>query len=243
MRDIHSLHLNVVHEETLVEGARKSLRSAPGIPQFHQTLAVAELDCAQNSEGLTPGKALLVSLRFRARLCAAHHEVVALVLRRQQLPESVLVQVLVLILLKWRPSEHLHGLTRDALNDVLVAAKPLCKCLLQEPAPNGLRIKGGEELIVLGHVHGQEVVNHDGLGEAQSEDIDRVDACGTETLVEEKLFDASRELSESCNCSDEPAVADELFRKFLWVYTSSWEETSLRKGLTSALPREVLLFL
>ena len=51
--DVCPLHIDIIHEKTLVQNAREALRTAPGIPELHKALSVAELDCAEDSEGLT----------------------------------------------------------------------------------------------------------------------------------------------------------------------------------------------
>ena len=49
--DVCSLHIDIIHEKTLVQNAREALRTAPGVPQLHKAVAIAELGCANHALG------------------------------------------------------------------------------------------------------------------------------------------------------------------------------------------------
>lgn len=191
---------------------------SPWVLHMDESSAVRKHDVAEHVVGVALDNAIRVRISI-ATCWGSRHEDVALVgVFRKLSPVSGLRFVVGRMIsdVLGVVAHCAGGSSGVSTFDMLVVSMVLGKGLLNDGNPEGtfitsiLVITKTSEVGVAVGVKGEEVVDDDGVGHAESVEVYSVDAVGTDGVirVEENFLHAAWNLSENRSARHEPAVAD-----------------------------------
>lgn len=141
--------------------------------------------------------------------------------------------------------ESSSGYARVTSLNMLVVSVVLCKCFLKDGSPERAIITDmGEDGFVSSVPHflkREPVIDDDGVGNTESEQVDTVDTGSVQfiVIVEEGVLEAAWHISHSGSCGKEPAVSEPSLINIIGRHNAiSAEEGVLTLDLSSSLPSD-----
>lgn len=136
----------------------------------------------------------------------------------------------------WGVAHGADGSSDVSTNDVLVVTVVLGESLLNDGDPEGSSLTSdgvfteSGEVSVSVLVQGEEVIDNDSDGHAESIEVDGVDSVSVDIIVEEHLLDGAWDLSHSGGGGKEPTVTELTLLDVVRVDTVGSEQASAGEG-------------
>ena len=225
---------------------------SPWVLHMDESSAVRKHDVAEHVVGVALDNAIRVRISI-ATCWGSRHEDVALVgVFRKLSPVSGLRFVVGRMIsdVLGVVAHCAGGSSGVSTFDMLVVSMVLGKGLLNDGNPEGtfitsiLVITKTSEVGVAVGVKGEEVVDDDGVGHAESVEVYSVDAVGADRIraVEEHFLDRAWDLCHGSARGEEPAVAKRSLLDIVGLNSIGTEEGVVGEGLAGSSPGDIASF-